>query len=235
MVSPWARTVIADRADGRMRGVSLICMAGHEPVVCLTCSLFQIPEQESAPALASDSTMTGTAADTTVAAAADPDAVSPATPAPEPQNKPLKGLLKSSPSSGDKSKKRVQFSETLLVFCDDWPEELMPQIIALKSPSDFSLVEVAAQGYMFEPPVEYQDCLSFDPPPDYRDMSRGDAASGGSDSGSDQSQESFAFIDSPAGKSIVVLAHHSHLLSQTPASTGSQSFSTKRRIWKKRR
>lgn len=131
--------------------------------------------------------MTGTS----TAAADDPAAAAvPESPADQPVElcKPLKSLLKTTQSSGDKSKKRVQFSETLLVFCDDWPEELMPQIIALKSPSDFSLVEVAAQGYMFEPPAEYQDCLSFDPPPDYRDL------------GQDASEpETFAFIDSSEG------------------------------------
>ena len=111
--------------------------------------------------------MTGTAADELASAAVvptDEPAVA--------SEKPLKGLLKSSSTSGEtKSKKKVSFSETLLVFCDDWPVELMPQIIALKSPSDFNLLEVAAQGYMFEPPIEYQDVLSFDPPPDYRDIS----------------------------------------------------------------
>ena len=86
--------------------------------------------------------------------------------------KQLKGLLKkpvrerSIKANGER--KRVTFSETMQVFCDDWPQNLMPQIIALKSPTDFNLVEV--QGYMFEPPVEYQDFLPFDPPPDYRDL-----------------------------------------------------------------
>lgn len=84
--------------------------------------------------------------------------------------KPLKGLLKKKFADDPKKKKRVKFSETMMVFCDDWPMEIMPQIIALKSPSDFNLVEVAASGYMFEPPIEYQDCLPFDPPPDYRDI-----------------------------------------------------------------
>uniref|UniRef100_T1K6V6 Uncharacterized protein n=1 Tax=Tetranychus urticae TaxID=32264 RepID=T1K6V6_TETUR len=91
-------------------------------------------------------------------------------------DKPLKGLLKrnkcesnSSSSEDKKSKKRVKFAETMMVFCDDWPEEIMPQIIALKSPTDFNLIEIVASGFMFEPPVEYQDLLPFDPPPDYQD------------------------------------------------------------------
>jgi hypothetical protein len=143
--------------------------------------------------------MTGTAATDDPAAAA---AAVPESPAEQPADlcKPLKSLLKTSHSSGDKCKKRVQFSETLLVFCDDWPEELMPQIIALKSPSDFSLVEVAAQGYMFEPPAEYQDCLSFDPPPDYRDLGQ-DAS---------EPEAAFAFIDSSEGKDCCSWSH-SHL------------------------
>lgn len=94
-----------------------------------------------------------------------------------PPVKKLKGLLKKpspdkkSRNNGDRShNKRVTFSETMMVFCDDWPMEYMPQIMAMKSPSDFNLVEVAASGYMFEPPIEYQDCLPFDPPPDYRDV-----------------------------------------------------------------
>lgn len=86
--------------------------------------------------------------------------------------KQLKGLLKKPvrdrPIKSSGERKRVKFSETMQVFCDDWPQNLMPQIIALKSPTDFNLVEV--QGYMFEPPVEYQDFLPFDPPPDYRDL-----------------------------------------------------------------
>lgn len=94
--------------------------------------------------------------------------------APPPVKK-LKGLLKKpspdkSKNRNDKNRKRVTFSETMMVFCDDWPMEYMPQIMAMKSPSDFNLVEVAASGYMFEPPIEYQDCLPFDPPPDYRDV-----------------------------------------------------------------
>lgn len=103
-------------------------------------------------------------------------------------NKPLKGLLKkakssdsqdSSTSNGSKKKRRVKFAETMMVFCDDWPEELMPQIIPItfKSSNEFNLVELAAQSYMnsymFEPPAEYKDLdldfLPFDPPPDYRD------------------------------------------------------------------
>ena len=140
--------------------------------------------------------MTGTSAGGDAASAAVPDDASP-NPSPVKQSadlcKPLKSLLKTSLSktglpSVEKSNKRVSFSETLLVFCDDWPDELMPQIIALKSPSDFSLVEVAAQGYMFEPPAEYQDCLSFDPPPDYRDMGHGPAE-----------PDAFTFIDSAEG------------------------------------
>ena len=99
-----------------------------------------------------------------------------------PANKPLKGLLKkakSSDSTGSasgKKKRRVKFAETMMVWwvpSDDWSDELMmPQMIALKSPSEFNLVEIAAQtGYMFEPPAEYKDLdfLPFDPPPDYRD------------------------------------------------------------------
>ncbi|XP_054154516.1 putative uncharacterized protein DDB_G0282133 [Oppia nitens] len=88
--------------------------------------------------------------------------------------KQLKSLLKkgisekSMKGNVNKGHKRVKFSETMQVFCDDWPQNLMPQIIALKSPTDFNLVEV--QGYMFEPPVEYQDLLPFEPPPDYRDF-----------------------------------------------------------------
>ena len=91
-----------------------------------------------------------------------------------PPVKKLKGLLKKpgsdKKSRADRSGRRVTFSETMMVFCDDWPMEYMPQIMAMKSPSDFNLVEVAASGYMFEPPIEYQDCLPFDPPPDYRDV-----------------------------------------------------------------
>lgn len=91
-----------------------------------------------------------------------------------PPVKKLKGLLKKpgtdKKSRSDRSGRRVTFSETMMVFCDDWPMEYMPQIMAMKSPSDFNLVEVAASGYMFEPPIEYQDCLPFDPPPDYRDV-----------------------------------------------------------------
>ena len=95
-------------------------------------------------------------------------------PPPPPIRPPLQGLLKKTqkPEPGTDSsqrKRRVRFADTMMVFCDDWPEELMPQIIALKSPSDFNLVEIAAQGYMFEPPAEYKDMLPFDPPPDYRD------------------------------------------------------------------
>ena len=98
-----------------------------------------------------------------------------------PAAKPLKGLLKktkssdSTGSSSSKKKRRVKFAETMMVWwvpSDDWSEELMPQMIALKSPSEFNLVEIAAQtGYMFEPPAEYKDLdfLPFDPPPDYRD------------------------------------------------------------------
>lgn len=86
-------------------------------------------------------------------------------------SKKLKSLLKKGLKDSTKTsngRKRVTFSETMQVFCDDWPQNLMPQIIALKSPTDFNLVEV--QGYMFEPPVEYQDFLPFEPPPDYRDL-----------------------------------------------------------------
>ena len=91
--------------------------------------------------------------------------------------KPLKGLLKKSSSSSSsssssegqsvkKEKKRVKFAETTTVVWEDWPEDIIPPI---KPPSDFNLVEIAAQGFMFEPPIEYQDLLPFDPPPDYRD------------------------------------------------------------------
>lgn len=107
-----------------------------------------------------------------------PNASSPAPPAPPPPpppiRPPLRGLLKKTqkPEPGtdaSQKRRRVRFADTMMVFCDDWPEELMPQILAVKSPSDLSLVEVAAQGYMFEPPAEYKDMLPFDPPPDYRD------------------------------------------------------------------
>lgn len=64
--------------------------------------------------------------------------------------------------------KRVKFSETMQVFCYELPDNQMPQIIALKSPAEMSLMEF--QSYMFEPPAEYQDFLAFEPPPDYRDL-----------------------------------------------------------------
>ena len=90
-------------------------------------------------------------------------------------SKELKGLLKKIPTdkcngkeNGKDKKKKVTFSDTMMVFCDDWPDNQTPQIITLKSPTDFNLVEV--QGYMFEPPIEYRDFMEFDPPPDYRDF-----------------------------------------------------------------
>ncbi|KAI1282155.1 hypothetical protein HDE_13109 [Halotydeus destructor] len=123
----------------------------------------------------------------------------------------LKGLLKKSWSEcgtettdgripddkGGKRRKNVTFSETMMVFCDDWPMELMPHIVAMKSPGDFNLVEMT-QGYMFEPPAEYQDMLPFDPPLDYRDIiaAVSNPAQGGGATGDLVTNgNEFAFID----------------------------------------
>lgn len=93
-----------------------------------------------------------------------------------PVSKPSKGLLKPSQTSefstdgSARCKKHVKFSDTMMVFCDDWPEEMMPQFIALNPPANsYNLFELVASDLMFDPPAEYQDLQQFDPPPDYQD------------------------------------------------------------------